>query len=294
MKNNAIYKSLNEFGLTDNEIKVYLECLKAPNLTPFAISKKVAIPRTTIYDILLNLSLKGLITLEQSDGIQKQQTKVKAKNPFVLREILAKRRKKLFKLEADILQFLPFLREDFLSHGTNPHIEFFEGVEGLKKIYLTDNELLKEYEVCSFENLMPVDVMTHNDINTDIDKVRKEEKASKYDSKDIIILNDWARHVLTFQCQRNPDYLDHGEKRYVDDIGLEFKGRIVIAGEYVRITTSSEDEVWGLMIKSKALSDTLYSIFKLLWVNAIPITKELVNSWGNNDLLNALESINSK
>ena len=86
-----------------------------------------------------------------------------------------------------MLQFLPFLRSDFLSNGTNPHIEFFEGIEGLKKVYLTDNELLHQYEVCSFENLMPVDVMTHGDINNDIDTVRKEEKASIYTSRDIIL-----------------------------------------------------------------------------------------------------------
>jgi hypothetical protein len=291
MKQNAIYKSLNEFGLSDNEVKVYLECVKSESSTPFTLSKAVGIPRTTVYDILLNLSLKGLITLEQSDGFQKQQTKVKAKNPFVLREILAKRRKRLFALEADILQFLPSLRTDFLSNGSSPNVQFFEGIEGMKKVYLTDNELLRQYEVCSFENLMPVDVMTHNDINNDIDTVRKEEKASSYDSKDIIIMNDWGKHVMTFQCNRNPDYLDHGEKRYVDDIGMDFKGRICIAGDYVRITTSSEDEVWGLVINSKALASTMMTIFKLIWVGAKPVTKELVASWGTNELLDSIEKI---
>jgi hypothetical protein len=192
-------------------------------------------------------------------------------------------------LEADVLQFLPALRSDFLSNGTSPQIEFFEGIEGMKKIYLTDNELLHQYEVCSFENLMPVDVMSHKDINNDIDTVRKEEKASIYNSRDILVLNDWGRHVLTFQCNRNPDYLDHGEKRYVDDIGVEFKGRIAIAGNFVRYTTSSDDEVWGISINSKSLAQTLKAVFELVWVNAKVVTQELVDSWGENELLKALD-----
>ena len=115
MNNNSIYRSLGEFGLTENEIMVYLQCLKVVDATPFTISKATGIARTTVYDILLGLSLKGLITVTQSDGYKKQQTKIRAKDPFIIRKILTERRNKLFELEADIVQFLPFIKKDFLS-----------------------------------------------------------------------------------------------------------------------------------------------------------------------------------
>lgn len=77
-------KVLKRFGLTDNEIDIYIECLKNEELSPFQLSKLTGIPRTTVYDCLMSLSLKGLIELEQSDGFQKQQTRVRGKNPSEL------------------------------------------------------------------------------------------------------------------------------------------------------------------------------------------------------------------
>jgi len=289
MKKNTIYKTLNEFGLNDNEITVYLECLKHETGTPFTIAKSTKIPRTTVYDVLLNLSLKGLIELEQSDGFTKQQTKVKAKNPYVIRKILAKKRRKLFELETDILQFLPFVKSDFLENRVSRHVEFFDGVEGMKKVYMRDNELIGKGEVYCFENFMPVDVLSHEEINKDVDKAsdRYKKDDGKYPIIDIIILNDWAKHCLTYQCGRNPRYLEKRNFRYLDDIGFEFRSRIAIAGNHVRVATSNEDEVWGMIIDSGALADSLKALFMYLWVSAKPVTKELVASWGENELLSA-------
>ena len=114
-----ILETLKRFGLSENETKVYLESLKHNETSPFQLSKATGIPRTTVYDVVMELSLKGLIELEQSDGIQKQQTKIRAKNPSILRTILQGKRKELTSLELDILNFLPNLKADFHQNKVN-------------------------------------------------------------------------------------------------------------------------------------------------------------------------------
>lgn len=287
MKNNSIYKSLREFGLTEKEIVVYLQCLKVVDATPFTISKATGIARTTVYDILLGLSLKGLITVTQSDGYKKQQTKVRAKDPFVIRKILSEKRSKLYELEADIVQFLPYIKKEFLSNSVSPHIEFFDGIEGMRKVYWGDNKLIGKYEVCAFENLMPIDVMPSAEINEEIDVSSKKYKNSRFRPRYLIVLNDWSRHVLSYQCERDPNYLEIRDFRYIEDIGLEIKSNVVIAGNYIRISTASGDESWGAIINSKALKETLMTFFNFVWIIAKPVTKDFVKSFGRNKLLEA-------
>jgi sugar-specific transcriptional regulator TrmB len=81
---------LKEFGLSENEAKVYQSALELGETSPFGISKSTGIARTTVYAILTDLALKGLVELESSTGLMKQQTKVRAKNPSTLRDIPGK------------------------------------------------------------------------------------------------------------------------------------------------------------------------------------------------------------
>ena len=53
-----IFSALNNLGLSDSEIKVYVEALKYKKIAPYALAKALSMPRTTVYDIMLNLALK--------------------------------------------------------------------------------------------------------------------------------------------------------------------------------------------------------------------------------------------
>lgn len=284
MNNSSIHKTLIEFGLSENEIVVYLHCLKVTDATPYTISKATSIPRTTVYDVLLGLSLKGLVTLFQSDGLTKQQTRVRAKNPFVIREILAKKRKKLFEIEADVMQFLPYLKREYLVNITSPYFKFFDGVDGFKKVYLDDYKIIGKYEISVFENLMPTDVLTAQEIDDDIDRCSKSYESNRFPVNELVVWNDWSKHVLSYQLTRSEDYFKHRTFRYIEDIGLSFKSRILIAGNFVRISTANEDEYWGVIIQSKSLKDSMYAVFKYVWNGAKEVTPSMVKKLGVNQV----------
>ena len=135
---NLTNKILTNFGLTENEIKVYLECLKETDLGPFKIANLTGIPRTTIYEILTSLSLKGLVELQQSDGLTKQQTKVRAKNPTTIRDIVRAKKQKLSQLEVDVVEILPFLNKEYFKDEANADFQ----LKGRKKFILVNKEIM--------------------------------------------------------------------------------------------------------------------------------------------------------
>jgi sugar-specific transcriptional regulator TrmB len=60
---------LKRLGLNENEIKVYLTCLRLGNVAVSVIAKKNNINRTTVYAIVENLTKKGYLASFIRSGI---------------------------------------------------------------------------------------------------------------------------------------------------------------------------------------------------------------------------------
>ncbi|MBN1618305.1 helix-turn-helix domain-containing protein [Candidatus Dojkabacteria bacterium] len=283
--NPLVVRTLKKFGLNEKEIKVYVVAIKNDGLNPTEISKLTGIPRSSIYDVLMNLSLKGLVELEQSDGITKYQTLVRAKNPSLLRKITREKQKDLVKLEVDIVEILPWLRGIFHDKKNDVDFQFFPGIDGLIQIY-NDKELYAvDLDQYAWDNLVPTDVFGQkvlNKIVTSDNRVRRHRKSI---DRELVCLNDWAKHVISYQWNRDPEYLIKTEIRYIDNPVFDMRLRISIKDRYVRIASADENEVWGMKICSDALATSLKSIFLLNWALAKPVTERMVRLWGKNKYL---------
>ena len=284
MDNNMVLQTLKKFGLSENETKVYLESLKYNETSPFQLSKATGIARTTVYDVIMGLSLKGLIELEQSDGIQKQQTKIRAKNPSILRIILQDKRRELTSLELDILNFLPDLKSDFHQNKVNADFQFFPGIDGAKKIYMDKMIFELQMPIYVWDLQMPMDIFGRKEMNDLVQEEIEMRENAKHPVKELMPLNDWTKHVLTYQYSHNPEYIKAWEMRYIDKPEFILNQRIAIQGDWLRIISAKDNEIWGLKIKSKLFAQSLRSVFLLTWEIGQPVTEEVVKSWGKNDM----------
>lgn len=71
-------EELRNFGLSDNEIKIYLVLLKSGTTTPLQIAEKTGLHRPYIYDALARLMEKGFvssITIKKKKNFQATQPK---------------------------------------------------------------------------------------------------------------------------------------------------------------------------------------------------------------------------
>lgn len=281
----TVVNALKNFGLSKNEIAVYCEAIKHEESSPFTLSQATGIPRTTVYDVLMGLSLKGLIELQQSDGFSKQQTRIKANNPSVLRQILRQKRRALTRTEVDIVSILPFLKGDF--HGSEPHADFrfFPGIEGAKTVMYGEHSDGVDVPISVFDNQMPMDAFGAKEMDEYVDRSSAFRKNNVHKNKELFVLSDWTKHATVYQHHRNPNYLSSQDLRFLDHPALDFNLRLVIKETRLLITCAHEEEVWGLIINSKALSSMLLSLFEFLWLQSTPVTTELVESWAGEDYL---------
>ena len=133
---NKITNSLEMFGLSEKEAKVYLACLELGNSLASEISLKSKLPRTLIYDILERLIDLGLI----SYSIKDNKKYFIASSPKELIRILKEK-------ESSIFEILPELLElERIKGVKRPKVSIYEGKEGMKTI-MNDilNSQVKEF-----------------------------------------------------------------------------------------------------------------------------------------------------
>lgn len=276
---------LEQFGLSANEASVYQSALSLGETSPFKIAKSTGIARTTVYAVLTDLALKGLVELESATGLMKQQTKVRAKNPSALREILWAKRESLVKQEVDILEILPFLKKEYLRDETNADFQFFPGMDGANHVMFDYDGVDQDTYV--FDTQIPMDATGSKEMNEGVDKGIKLWAKGKSTEYNLTPINPWTKHVLSYQVERNPHYLDRVEYRTLPFEITSLSLTIRLKGNRVWIISVKGDEVWGLKIRSQNLADSLIGIHQALWKLATPITKEMIASWGPNEYLEA-------
>ncbi len=273
------YKILEEFGLTKNESIIYVEAVKHERISPFKLARLTKIPRTTVYDVMMSLSLKGLITVKTSNALEKRETWIVPKNPSVLREIIERRKSALTKLDVDIIDILPELKGEFIQHSKSTHVQFYSGIEGVKKLFKLIEEIPHDISIYLWDHLMPMDTLGREYINKEVSQALKTKKRRV---KTIIPLNAWTKHVLSYQYKRNPQYIEYHEFRYVDESSFNLYQDTYIFGDRVAVVCAKDDEAWGLVIHSSLYAKSMRAIFESMWIRAQPATKEFIESLGEN------------
>ena len=115
--------SLREFGLSENEIKIYIALIKAGETTAQSIAKNADIPRTTAYHLLEGLIQKGLVSF-----IVKESKKYfQAADPASLLGFLHEKQE----LAKSILPELNLLKQE---HESKQTVSVYEGVKGIRAV----------------------------------------------------------------------------------------------------------------------------------------------------------------
>lgn len=282
-----IYSVLSNLGLSENEVKVYVEAIKHEKIAPYALAKAIGMPRTTVYDVMFNLALKGLITIRQSQGLEKQQTWIEAKNPSTLRDMIFNQRKELAHTEVELIDILPLLKGEYIKHIKNTNFQFYPGIEGAKQVMNQTNEAKSNSTLRVFESLMPMDTLGKKIINEDVDSGLQSKRTTNTSIKSLIALNKWTKHVLSYQHNRNKDYIKLHNFRFIDNPLLSINLDISLLEDTMRCICTQDNEAWGLIIKSVKFAKTLESFFDILWTSAKEITEKDIKKWGTNEFFEA-------
>jgi sugar-specific transcriptional regulator TrmB len=118
-------------GLSQDEATVYEALLLYGPQGAGALLPRVHIKRGLLYKVLQRLAQKGLITEETA----KKRTIFTPQPPDVLLKIIEDQESEIRKSRENLLHSLPEMKAKYIISTERPIIQFFEGVDGLRKIY---------------------------------------------------------------------------------------------------------------------------------------------------------------
>ena len=235
---------LQDLGLNEIEIKVYLELIKSGSLLASEVASRLNLHRTTSYYILDNLIKKGLASYVIKAG----KKYFMATNP---EKLLAIEKEREIKLKSLIPQLIS-LRKPFEEI---PLVEVYEGKEGLKTIWedilksLSKNQEISilatgktpkilPYYLPSFHNRRIKQQIKLKIIYNDIEESKKRGK-------------ELSKMRLT-----QVKYL---QKEYI------LPSSTLIYGEKVAFMLWNENKTIGILIQDKNMNKSFNSYFNLLW-----------------------------
>jgi len=127
----AIKEKLNILGLNEKEIDVYLATLTLGKGTITDISRKTSIKRTTIYEHIENLLKKGLVYKTAN----KKRIFYCVEDPKKITKILDHEKSEIERKREKIEKIIPELESLFSASFKKPSVSFYEGRDGIKKVY---------------------------------------------------------------------------------------------------------------------------------------------------------------
>ena len=232
---------LKEYGLSNNEIKVFLASLSLGSSKVNEISKKADLLRTTTYEVLKSLVEKGLVSYTIKSGVKYFE----ASDPNRLIRILEEKRER-------IKSILPELESLKGSVTEKPTIEFYEGKEGLKTIL---DDIIKTQPK---EMLQLGSAKIFETLNFYFPHWIKKRIKSKIYAR---ILQE---NVPTIQELKKRDKLELREIRFLPK-SFKINTHAQIYSNKVAIITLNQEELVGVVIENKDIVETQRSLFELLW-----------------------------
>lgn len=247
-----LQKLLQNIGLSDKEVLVYLQLIETGTGSAFDLSKQTDMPSSTIYVMLRNLEQKGLVTR----GINKKTAKFYALEPENLYKYLNSKQTQIINQRQELDRNFSQLTALFQSRQDKPIFKLYTGQDGLQALEQDANQIDGVVAPILYA-FTPLDIM--NDLNltsstADYRLQRKQHLKVIYTHKDGI-QNFTDRQLLR-------------EARFLPRQQFPFNSGIVIAPNHSVRMYSYKNGFIGVWIENLDMANSLKTIFDLCWKNA--------------------------
>lgn len=247
---------LKQLGLTNSQAKTYIELIKAGKLTPPQLAKKIGESRTAAYMSLTKLEEIGLAT---KVGDSKKATYSPA-NPSALEKFIAEKRKQVASTEDLYRNSLPRLLTYYYSNRGEPGVRFYQGKEGLSKIY--EDHLRSGKDVYFVRT--PADEEYFGDVLYQYMKKRSQKGITAYGLAPYTpSLHEWA--------QKNDKELKR-EMAWFPPKAYTAPVEISIYGDKVSLISFGQEAI-GTIIESPQIALALKEIFQMAKLGAKTLMK---------------------
>jgi sugar-specific transcriptional regulator TrmB len=234
-------------GLNKNEAAVYELVLDKGEITPPEIAEKLNLGRTNVYAILNNLADLELI---EEIGRKKKMT-FRPLPPSNLLALAEKNKIAAEESEKMIRSIVPQLMSTYNLSSGKPGIVFYEGLEGVKKLY---EERLKEKPE---EVLVLRSIYDNEKLGTYLQGYVKRTALAGIKTRII------SPREITKEVEEN-DKTYLRERKYIPEKIFCSDTQIDIYNDRV-VFINLHNKLMGFIVNSKDVANSMKTIFELLW-----------------------------
>lgn len=239
--------TLQNYGLSEKEARVYLTVLELGTSIASTIARRAELNRATTYTLLEDLKRDGIVNEATKDGVKYYSV--------ISPDVLLNQLEQKYESFKDKVPELLALAQKF---GNKPKVQFFEGLEWMKKLYrqvVIEGEHMSE-PYLAFVWSSKIDSRFEKWLTTEFAEIRKKTKA-----KSKVIQSKW---------EKKTGYYAYHEDNYshitIPNPIFTLLNEMVIYGENkVAIMMYNTDELCGIVIESMTLHQWLKSMFELIW-----------------------------
>ncbi|MCL5410661.1 MAG: hypothetical protein M1324_02265 [Patescibacteria group bacterium] len=237
-----IAKIIEGLGFEGKEAVVYLACLELDYASNSQIAEKTKLNRITNYEILKRLEKRGVITVY----LKKEKKYFMAVDPrLIVRQV-----KEKIKIAENAL---PEILSIVNQIKKKPKIQYYEGTEGIKNIYL-DSLDCSQKEILTFTN--------PKDIYNFLGREFSDEYVNERTKRNIRVKGLAPNDQYGEEAKKEGHKLLR-ETRLFDKEAYDIKNEIMIYDDKIAIF-SDIDEI-GLIIENEKLAQTFKSIWHMAW-----------------------------
>lgn len=233
-------------GLSRKEATLYLAVLESGELTHARAAEKSRLKRSTVYSLVEGLKAKGILSETKRSGI----SYVSALAPKLLVE----------RFDHSVEQarsILPQLIDLAFASPIKPRIRFYDGMEGIKDILLDAATSGKDYIGFIDYTLMPKEIYRH--IRTKVAPARQKI------GNNLRLL--MPKNATNVRIQK--DYRQKIEHRMVDFPSRKNHIEILLYDRSkIGCMSYMKHEMFGVVIDSEGIYQTLHDLFMIIWQNA--------------------------
>jgi sugar-specific transcriptional regulator TrmB len=242
-----LINQLVEYGLNENESRVYTVLLEEIEATAFVIAAKASIPRTTTYATLELLKKKGLISSSKKNGV----LYFTPENVGRLNSILEEKKEILNSI-------LPQLEALTGTGRFQPNVKMFVGKKAVKAMLDDVLEVLKK------DKIRTLYAVSHPVILEFLPKYFKRW----LEKRESLGVN--TQLLMQKSSEGQSALLDKNSLRQVRYMPSQFifDATVNIYGKKVSFLALREGEIYGVLIESETIVNIIRNLFLFAWDNA--------------------------
>lgn len=262
IQNLTLQNKLEKAGFHEKEAKVYVSLLELGGAYPSRIAEYSGLNRSTVYKILLNLSVRGLVSeIEKGKKLFYQIEKPEKILRYTSNQVKAAE-DNLEKAK----EIVPEIEGLFGVLKNHPKVAYYEGVEGLLSIYEDMLTPKKPYEMLAFSRADELESFFPMKFFKDFIRTKAEKGITTRG----IIPDTTENRKYSERLFVGVEEKFWPKRRYIPTDKFIFSGEIVLYGDSkLALINFDKSQMTGLIVEDKSLHGAMRTIFELSWHSSL-------------------------